>query len=199
MEEIITKEIVKELMKIKGETRGISMKGDLDYIIEKKGKESLKKVEDEMERLGCPISYKKMRNLDFYPLSWEMILLLVLKKLFNFTDKDLEDLGEFNAKISLMIRLFMQQFISIDSAAKAAPRIWKKLYSIGDLEVAELNKEEKYIILRIKNFKLHPVHCPTVTGYLHGVMKMILRGEITCEETKCPFKGDEYHEFLIKW
>jgi len=199
MKEIITKEIADELMKMKGETRGISIKGDIDYAIDKKGKQALKKVEDEMERLGYPINYEKMRNMDFYPVGLEAILFLVMKELFNFTDREFEELGEFNSKLSLILRLFMQYFVSIDSTANAAPKIWRKLYSVGDLEMAELNKKEKYAILRIKNFKIHPFHCLSVKGYIHGVMKMVLRGDTTCKETKCPFKGDEYHEFLIKW
>ncbi|XOB42441.1 MAG: hypothetical protein ACKKMP_00040 [Candidatus Nealsonbacteria bacterium] len=199
VEDIITKKIADELMKMKGETRGISIKGDIDYVIDKKGKEALKKIEDEMRNLGYPIDYEKMRNMEFYPVGLEVVLFLVIKKLFNFTDREFEELGEFNSKLSLILRLFMKYFVSIESAAKAAPKIWRKLYSIGDLEMVELNKEEKYAVLRIKNFKLHPYHCLSMKGYIYSVMRMVLRGEITCEETKCPFKGDNYHEFLIKW
>ena len=73
MEETITKEIAQKLMETKGETRGMSIKGDLEYVLYKKGKEGLKKIEDEMARLGYPIKYKKMKSMKFYPIGLEAL------------------------------------------------------------------------------------------------------------------------------
>ena len=58
---------------------------------------------------------------------------------------------------------------------------------------------EKYAIARIENFELCPSHCCTLKGYFLSVVKMILGRPISCEETKCTFRGDEYHEFRITW
>lgn len=199
VEEIITKEIADELMKIEGETRAISIKGDIEYVVYKRGKEALEKIESEMKSLGYPIEYEKMRTLDFYPVGLEVIALLVTKKLFNFSDKEFVKMGEFNSKFSLVVRLFMKYFVSIKAIAKQAPKMWKKLYSIGELEITEINEKEKYTVLKIKNFKLHPLHCLTIKGYISNVMKMVIGSNVRVQENKCVFNKNDYHEFLIKW
>ena len=137
--------------------------------------------------------------MDFYPIGLEAIVFLVIKKLFNFSDKEFVEMGEFNSKLSLIVKLFMKYFVSIEVIAKHAPKMWKKLYSIGELEITEINKKEKLTVLKIKNFKLHPLHCLTVKGYISNVMKMVIGGNVICEETKCVFNKNDYHEFLIKW
>ena len=60
--EKLTKEKAKELMKVAGETRGISIKGDLEYIIYREGKESLAKLEERSAELGFPIKYEELRE-----------------------------------------------------------------------------------------------------------------------------------------
>ncbi len=199
MEEIITKEIVQELMKIKGETRGASMKGDLEYVLHKEGAEGLKKLEDEMARLGYPIRFKELRAMELYPVGVEAITFLVIKKLFNFDEEEFRKMGEFNSKVSLLIRLFMKYFVSLELLAKQAPKLWREYYSLGDLKIIEINKEKKYMIIRIENFYHHPIHCLTVEGYFVSIVKMVVKAPVTCKETKCINRGDEYHEYLMKW
>ncbi|GAI52915.1 unnamed protein product, partial [marine sediment metagenome] len=31
------------------------------------------------------------------------------------------------------------------------------------------------------------------------IIQMIVGSKVTSEETKCVHRGDEYHEFLLKW
>jgi hypothetical protein len=199
MEEIITKEKAKELMKIKGETRGASIKGDLEYIISKKGKDGLEKVEEEMARLGYPIKYNEIRPMDFYPMGLEAISFSVIKKIFNFTDDKFREMGEFNSKVSLIVRLFMKYFVSLELVAKQAPKFWREYYTKGDLKIAEINKEKRYLIIRIDNFYHHPLHCLSIEGYLKTIVRIVVKGSVTCEETKCTYRGDDHHEFLVKW
>lgn len=54
MEQIISKEEVDELMKIKGKTKGLSLRDHYDYVLNEKGKEGLKRLEEEMEKCGYP-------------------------------------------------------------------------------------------------------------------------------------------------
>ena len=197
--EIITKEIADKLIKVKGKVRGITIKGDIEYVIYRKGKEALEQIENEMKRLGHPIKYKKIKAMNFYPLGLEAILLLAFKKLFGFSEKEFEEIGEYSSKLPSIVRTFMQYFISMKSITKQAPKMWNNLYSVGKLEVVELNEKEKYLILRLKDFKLHPLHCLGFKGYASNTVKMVVKNNVSVEETKCVFKGDDYHEFLIKW
>ena len=198
MEEIISKEEFEEFIKIKGEVRGLGLQTEAKFISEKKGKEALKKLEDEMARLGHP--YSDIKTMEFYPLGLIALALLTIKRLFDFTDKDFQELGAFEAKASLIVRLFMKYFISLDGMVKEVPKMWRKYYSVGDFKVMDLKKEEKEVVLRIENFKVHPILCQVFIGYFSSLMRMITKSDhITCQETKCVHKGDEYHEFFMKW
>jgi predicted hydrocarbon binding protein len=199
MEETITKEILKKLMKIKGETRGSSIKGDLEYIVFREGKEGLKQFEEEMERIGYPIKYKEIEAMGFYKIGLEAITFLVMKKLFDFHEEDFVRMGEFNSKVSIILRLFIKYFASLDLLLKQAPKIWRDSYTVGDLKITEVNEEKRYVIVRLENFYHHPLHCFTVKGYMYSIIKMIKKGSVTCQETKCVHKGDKYHEFLLEW
>ena len=78
--------------------------------------------------------------------------------------------------------------------------MWTGHYTVGRLRVVEHNKEKKYVLLRIKDFCLHPLLCQVFIGYFTEALQMILRGtKANGKETKCVHRGDEYHEFLVKW
>ncbi|MBD3207944.1 MAG: hypothetical protein GF370_00635 [Candidatus Nealsonbacteria bacterium] len=199
-EENISQEKVEELMSLKGETRGVSIKGDLEYVLHKEGKEGLKKLEEKMAELGHPIKYQEIKDMGFYPVGLEALTLLLMKNLFGFDRKEFQKMGAFNSKVSLIVRLFMKYFISLESISKQASQFWEKYYTEGDLAVTEINKEEGYIVIQLKDYEHSELHCGTVEGYLISVISMVTGGgTVTSEERKCPHKGDEYHEFVVSW
>ena len=200
MEEIVTKEEFNELMGLEGKARGIPFKTQADFIIKKEGKEGLKRLEDTMAKLGYPLKYRKMRSMDFYPLGLLAVNMIAIKRLFNYDDKKFQEMGSVEAKSSsLIIRLFMSYFVSIDLAAKKVSEIWRKHYTLGELKVVELNKEKKYIVLRLENFRCHSLFCQDLVGYFPSMVEMVVGSDVTCEEIKCVHRGDEYHEYLLKW
>ena len=200
MEEI-TKEEIKKLMEIKGETRGVTFTIDRDYILKNKGEEGLKKLEDELEKLGYPIEYKKIETFAYYPVGLRALSLLVIKKVFEFDDKKIEEIGFFGTRSSLIAKFFIKYVFSLQKVFfQEGQRIWREHWTIGEIVPAELDEGKKYAILRLKDFNLHPIYCVFLKGYLSGLFSMVIKSpRITCQETKCSFKGDEYHEYLIKW
>ena len=201
MEEI-EKEDVKKLMETKGRARGVVLKTDAEYVLVEKGGEGLKKVEKELGKLGHPLNYGKVKNMEFYPVGLRVLSLLVIKKVFNFDDEKIKDMGLMATKKSLIIKLFVRYFLSIKRVFfKEAPRIWQKHWNIGELVPLELDEEKKRALLQLKNFDLHPLYCSAyLRGYFTGILQMLVKtSEITCQETKCSFRGDEYHEYLLKW
>jgi len=201
MEEI-TKEEIKKLMEIKSQARGVVFKTDTEYVLAEKGEEGLREVEKELERMGCPIKYREIKTMEFYPAGLRVLSLLAIKKTFNFDDKKIENMGLIATKKSIIIKLFIRFFLSLQRVFfKEAPRIWQKHWTKGELIPVELDEEKKYAILRLKNFSLHPLYCSVyLQGYFAGILQMLIKSpEMTCQETKCSFKGDEYHEYLIKW
>ena len=137
---VISKEEIEELLKIKGEVRGAGMKADADFILKTKGKEGVEKLEREMEKTGFPIKYNQIKTMDFYPISTDAISTIVMQRVFNLSDKDIEEMGKAQAKFSFIIKLFMKSFVSLERAAKEAPAIWRSYFSIGDLEIAEYER-----------------------------------------------------------
>ena len=199
MEQIILKEELEELMKIKGEIRGVAIKGEMEFILKEEGKEGLKRLEDQIADLGYPIKYKEIKPMTFYPLNLYGVVQLVIKSLFNFDNKKFQEMGAFEAKISLIARLFLKFFFSSERMIREAPRMRKRYLTVGELEVIEAEEEKKYIILRIENFRFHPIHCQILKGFISTIIQMIVNSKVSCEETKCVYEGDEYHEFLLRW
>jgi hypothetical protein len=200
MEQIISKEELETLLKIKGETRGLGMRDEIDFIRGREGEEAVKKLEEVMKNLGYPIRYKEIKPMDFFPLNKYAIVQLAMKRLFNFKDRDFEIMGRYESKVSLVMRLFMKYFFSAEQVIKQAPNIWRRYYTVGELKIIEFNKEKKYVIMRLENFHLHKLNCYVLKGYFVGILQMVIGGkDITCEETKCLCEGDEYDEFLLKW
>jgi hypothetical protein len=197
MEDVISKKEFDELMSIKGNIRGLGFKTEAEFVLKEEGKEGLKKLEETMTKLGYP--YKDIKAMEFYPLGLLGAALLVIKRLFNYDDKKFQEMGIFESKSSLIIRLFMRYFVSIDKVAKEAPNIWRKYYSIGNLKVVEYSLEKKYIIIRIENFSLTPILCSVLMGYYLSLVKMIIKEEVAGKETKCVHRGDNCHEFLVEW
>lgn len=198
MEEIISKEELDKLMKIKGKIRGLALKGETEFILKEEGKEGLKKVEDEITRLGLPLERKNLKTMEWYPIGVAIGYFLIYKRLFNWDDEKFNKLGRAKLKLPASIRLFIKYFVSLEAAIKENQRLWRRYFSVGEAEV-ELNKEKRYSIIRIKNCYLHPLQCQVLKGYLSSMNEIILRTKATCEETKCVHRGDEYHEFLVRW
>jgi len=199
MEEIITKEIAQNLMKLKGEARGTHFVNDAQYILEKKGDEGLRKVEQELERLGCPIKYKKVKNTDFYPIGLRAISLLVIKKVFSWDDRGIKNLCGFATRVSLIIRLYLKFFYSIEKMVEVAPKLWKDYFTVGSLKVTEYDKPGKRVVLRIEDFILHSIYCRCLEGFFGDIVKMVVGVKsVNCKEVKCSV-SENCHEFVVTW
>jgi len=199
MEQIISKEEFNELMSIEGETKGMAFKADFEYVISKKGDEGLKKLEDTLEKLGYPLKYKELKVTKFYPSGLEPLLMVVCQRLFGYTDEDFWQLGVLSATMPWVVRIFIKYFGSLEMIVRGASAMWRKYYTKGKLKVVRVDKKKKFIILRIENFSLHPFYCKGMEGYFATIVRMVVTGNPSCQELKCVHRGDEYHEFLVKW
>ncbi len=190
---------ITEIMKIPGESRGIAIKSHANFIIKEKGVEGVEKLERVMAEAGHPISYKDIREMDFYPLGLETATIVAARRIFDFDDDKIREMGAFEAKTSLLVRVFMQYFISLETAAKQVSAMWKKNYTAGNLKVQEINQEARKGVMVLEDFKAHPDHCISLEGYFASVVRMVVGTETSCRETKCIHKGDSRHEFIISW
>ncbi len=199
-EGVIDKKLVEELMAIKGEARGMHLRNDADFVLKTKNQEGLKRLEAELRELGCPIDYQKIDGLGFYPIGLRAVSLLAIKKVFGWDDQKIKELCGFAANISLIARLYMRFFHSVAKISEQAPKMWREYFSEGELVVRDYNEKEKYVLLEVRNFELHPVFCRCLEGYLENLIKMIvIARKVESREIKCTFKGQPCHQFKITW
>ncbi|MBM3258084.1 MAG: hypothetical protein FJZ05_02645 [Candidatus Nealsonbacteria bacterium] len=203
MKKILTEEIAKNIMKMKGEARGIAMKQDGEYILKEKGKDGLTKVERELEKIGCPMKYSEISSMKFYPGGLRVLSLLAFKQAFNTDDEAIRNICAFQPKTSLVIRLFAKYFFSVPNIMKKIQDMWKKYWNCGKMTFTEYNEKEGKAVVRIEGMDIDPIWCRCIEGYLASLGELILpqkKGEkIQCKETKCQSRGEKYHEFVINF
>jgi hypothetical protein len=198
--ETITRAKIQELLSsIKGETRGIVLKTDWDFIFRHYQHEGIEKLEKKMEEWGVPLKYKEIKETNFIPLSYDLVSLLAIGEVFNFKESDFIKLGKEEAKTSTFLKLFFRYFVSLKTLVQKAPEIWQKHYSIGCLEVEEINEKEKYILLALKNFKVHPLYTQILGAYFSETVSLIIGKETQFKVIKDVFKGDSYIQYRIFW
>ena len=199
MKQIMPEEKLNDLKRIKGGVRGLSLKSDGGFILKERGEDGLKELEDAMADIGYPIKYQELNEMSYYPIALKALTLVLIQKLFDFKENDFIRMGEFGSKISLMREILIKYFFSFEGVMNEIPKVWRRYYTVGELEVGEYNKEKKIIRGRLNDFNLHFLECQYLKGHFVGILSMIIKEEMTCEETKCVHRGDNYHEFVVKW
>lgn len=198
--EQITKEEIKKLMEIPGKIRGQVFLTDFEYIKQTKGEKEAGRLREKMKEWRNPIDYEKIKIAEWYPVGLRAVSLLAIKETFNWGDKEIEELGKSAPKLSFIVKILMKTFLSIKRSFQESPNYWRKHYLTGELVPAEINEKKKYFRLHLKNFKVHPIICIYLSGFFYTIASFVLKTtKIKCKETKCMFKGDGYHEFLISW
>jgi hypothetical protein len=181
---MLNKQKADELMKIKGESRGMNIKIDLDFVLEEKGEAGLKKVEAKIKELGYPLEYKKIRAMDFYPIGLEATILLAIEEIFNLGGEELKKMGASVVKFSLLMKIFLKYLGSLNLVAKQIPGIWKEHYTVGSLEMPDFSDKERYAVLREKNFNIDHIYCKIHKGYFIKVAEMVVKKPVSCKEAK---------------
>ncbi len=199
METIIPKSEIDELMSLKGEVKGTGIKTHGEFILKEEGEEGLVKLEEALGKLDLAIKFKEVKSTTLYPFGVEAVILVVIKRLFNYDNEKFREMGKFHAKSSLIIRLFMKYFVSLKKVSEEGPKMWGRYFTIGNLKMTEVNEQKRHIVFRIENFKFHPLHCQILMGSVPTVIQMIVGARVTPKEAKCVHRGDEYHEFLLTW
>ncbi|MDD5433773.1 MAG: hypothetical protein PHE77_03945 [Candidatus Pacebacteria bacterium] len=186
------------LMKIPGTQKGAVLRSHLAAIKNHAGEEGLAKIEKALVELGYPVTLQEVRATKEYPEAQTALISLLCQKLLGYTDADIFVQAVEASKLSFFSQLLMRTFTSLERVLKNAPHYWKKHVSIGDLECSEFNKKEKFAIIRLRNYKLHPVVCLSLAGYFVGMFRYV-QPSANIKETKCIHKGDQYHEFKVTW
>jgi hypothetical protein len=197
---MLTSKEKKDIKKIKGKIRGAAFNTDIEYIKSKESEKGLDKALAEMRKQEPEFEPQKIKNTEWYPLKWRILFLLTTEKIFDWDENDIFQMGRQAPINSFIVRMVLRYFNLFKKTCEEAPTYWKKHYSVGELEMAEYNAKEKYVIFRLKKFKIHPHLCIYLKGYFLGMAELTNKSEkIEIKETKCAFRGDSYHEYIINW
>ncbi len=196
---MLKKEEIEKLLKIKGEVKGVFLQTDARYILEREGEKGLRKLEKKAKEIGVDLDYRKASAMQWYSVGLRPISLLLIKEVFGYNDKDIREMGRMAAKFSFIVKLFVRFFSPIKKLFESAPNYYKMQYRIGSLERVYFSETEKKAILRLKDFKIHPLVCLYLEGYFQGIAEFALKEKVRTKETKCVFRGDDFNEYLIEW
>ena len=198
MNELNGKEVI-EIIQKKGKVRGATFYTDAQYVQYHEGEEKLLDIEEETKGMGCPTDYSELRAMGWYPIGLRAVSLLAIKKALNWDDEQIKEMGRNAPKYSIITKLMVRYFTSPGAIQKRLGTYWHKHYSVGSLEGEFIN--DRSGILYLKDFDIHPILCTYLQGYFACVLSMIAgeSGKLSLEETKCMHRGDEYHEFVLKW
>lgn len=186
-------------MEMKGDIRGLSLIADYEYVRHKLGDEGVRKVEKEMALLGHPLLLKEIKQMEFYSIGYAGVIELAIERALSFTAEDYYEMGRYAPKSSVILKVMLKYFASLDSAIVQATNIWRKYYTVGTLEAIEVNEKERRVVFRISEYEIAPSTCHVVRGYLAQVTQMITGEQVASEERSCTFRGDPYHEIVLTW
>lgn len=201
MEESLNPELVNNLLSFEGNIRGMDIKSDGLFVLENYGKEILEKVQQYAQANECSLEYLKINPWAFVPGGLKAISLLAIRDVLNFNEEKIVAIGSAAPQRSFIIRLSLKFFADISRFIfQESSRVWRKYWTVGNFVPLECNEKEKRVRVRIENFKLHPIYCHYLRGFLSALPHIALSGKNPKTiETKCVFRGDPYHEFVVGW
>jgi len=192
------KEELDKIMSLEGKVRGVTFQTDAEYVKKHFGGEALTKAKEQLAAWGGPIEYEKIQAMGWYPVGLRILSLLAIQVVLNLDDEQIKAMGNEAPKHSFIIKLLAKFVLSIKQTFNKAPEMWKKHYSVGEIFIGEINEPEKYVFLQVRNFSPHPIYCKYLEGYFLRIAQYIIDNPKS-EETKCVFKGAQYHEYKFTW
>jgi len=194
------KATIEDLKEIKGNVRGSCSQSMVSYLKEIGKEEYLPRIQERFKEYGFEEKLNEIISMKEYPIAFEVALIFSIKEVLNWGEKEIKELGRNVSKMSFIVKLLMKYFLSAKKSYQQAPAYWKKHFDFGELEAPEFNEKDKYFILRVKDFALHPLHYKFLEGYFETMATFVISAKkFRSEERKCTYKGHPYHEFIIKW
>jgi hypothetical protein len=202
LDKIDLKKAIKEIQKDDtGKERGNDIKFLVSYVRREKGEDGFKKVKAELKRCGYELpDLSKIKDMDWIPSSWPTIFMLASAKCFNWREEEIMKMGQSVVYSHLGIKRFLRYFMSVETTLKMGADSWRKFYTFGRVKINKYDEKKKLIVVRLEDFKKHPVVCPYLLGVFSKLIEMIVGAKVVrAEETKCVFRGDPYHEFVYRY
>ena len=199
---IISGEEIKKILLKKGEVRGAAFQSIGDFILKSNGEAGLAEVEERVRKWGAGFYLSKISPMAWYPIAWGALFVLAAQEVFGWTEQDIRKMGANAPRVSAIVKLTFKLFPNIERLAEQIPGFWRKNYTVGEMEVASLNKKKKEMILRLRDCAFHPMLCRYIEGFAETTLQFSRPKDsvMTVKETKCSFKdGVPYEEYTVSW
>ncbi len=195
------KEISDALMLIEGNVKGETILNNINYIQKEMGEDSLKVIASKMDELGCALEFEKINKNEWHKESYNVIINLIMRDVFNWIDEDIFNSGRGAAKISFFLKSIIQNLLSPTILMNNANKYWKRQLDFGNIIIIESNEDEKRIVFGVKDYNKSSTSCIYQAGYFAELTSYSIRNKenLQIEETKCIYAGDDYHEYTITW
>lgn len=191
---------IARIMQIEGKVRGVVFKTDEQYIVSEKGEEGLLKMEEQARAWGHPLDYKKIKNTEWLPVGLRALSILAAKEAFAWGAKEIFDMGYAAPQYSFMVKFLMRYFLALEQTYKKSSEYWPTHYTTGELAAPDFNEKEKYLVLRLRDFNVHPALCPYYAGYFLRIAKLSSSyPNMRVKERACSFQEGDAHEFVLSW
>lgn len=193
---------MQNILKKQGNVRGAVFSTDANYILKAGSRNDLLKLENKLKEWGIDFCYKDVKSMGWYPVAWRVFSLLAVKEALGWDDVRIREMGKNAPRVSIIVKLFFKLFPDIEKFAQQIPNYWRKHYTTGELEVAELRKDKQTMIIRLKNFSFHPILCRYLEGYFEQATKLTRPEDsvVTAKEIQCSFRDNVFYEtYQLNW
>jgi hypothetical protein len=191
---------ISEIMKVKGRQRANDIKYSVKYIKEKEGENGFNDLVKELEKNGLKIpDVDKLSSTKWISRSIPGGFLLGAIIFFEWTEKEVFEMGRRATSSFSTIKLFLKWFSSVKNTIQMAIKGWNKYFTGGKAGLVEFDKSNKECILEIKDFDIDSM----VIVYYEGVFTKIVEiatgsKEVRVEEIENK-NNHRYHKFRVKW
>ncbi len=199
----LTKEEAKKVLQTKGRIRGLILTTLKDYILKEKGEIGIEKLELRLKELNADIDLKKLSSFKWYPAGIVILVMTATLEVFNWDEKKNFEIG-YNAPInSILAKLMLRTFTSLETAFKVTPKFWKNYTDLGEMNWVNYDLKKRYAVLRLTNYPKITVANASYEyfrGYLKKIMEIMTKSKkVKVEITKSIYKGDPYDDFTFTW
>jgi hypothetical protein len=184
------------------EVSGRAFLGLTRYVKDTRGDEFLRGIVTEAGPATVRVFATKIGVHDWYEYpAYTAFLRAIDRQMGNGDRKFCREIGAIAGKRDLgtIFRVFTA-LASAERLIRSCSRVWPSYYrSAGRMEAVAWAADET--ILRIHDFpEMHGTHCRLMEGWMISTMATIgFRVNEDARESRCPSRGDPYHEFTCTW
>lgn len=191
------KEKLNQLLKKEGKIRGGVILSHLEYIKRKQSQDGIKRLKKTFEEVDYTFNPDEIKSMEWVDASTSSIILLLAKNLFDWSNKDILSMGEFASKYLAVNKFFLDDLNSPKKLISVIGDYWRNVSNVGTMNV--IDSGEDFVKINLSDYDFHPVGCLFIAGYIRSVFSLTVKGSVSIKETKCIHKGDDVHQFLVKW